>query len=120
VRPTAWRTSRTYPALGRRRRLRLDRAGRGHERHSDRGQVGDDRSLARPGETRRSPGRLPRSARPRGAGRSAASPQLTWAHVTTGDHEGDVTPAGRAFARLLRLLGAPVPGNPGPGPTFPR
>jgi len=53
-------------------------------------------------------------------GWSSSTINRTWAQATTGYNEGDVTPAGRAFARLLRLLGAPVRDNPGPGPTFPR
>lgn len=44
---------------------------------------------------------------------------LTYAAVTTGYHEGQQTQAGRAFARLLRELGAPTRDDPGPGPTFP-
>ena len=53
-------------------------------------------------------------------GWSTSTLNLTWAKATTGYYEGQKTPAGKAFARLLRLLGAPVRDNPGPGPTFPK
>jgi putative peptidoglycan binding protein len=43
---------------------------------------------------------------------------LTYAKTTTGYHEGEVTPAGRAFARLLKRLGAPVV-DVDDGPEFP-
>jgi RHS repeat-associated protein len=53
-------------------------------------------------------------------GWSTSTLNQTWAKQTTGYYEGQKTLAGRAFARLLRLLGAPVGDNPGSGPTFPR
>jgi RHS repeat-associated protein len=62
------------------------------------------------------PGRFPGIE----TGWSTATLNLTWAKHTTGYTEGQQTRAGKAFARLLRLLGAPTRDNPGPGPTFPR
>jgi hypothetical protein len=52
-------------------------------------------------------------------GWSSSTLNKTWAAATTGYTEGQQTKAGKAFARLLRLLGAPTLDNPGPGPTFP-
>lgn len=43
---------------------------------------------------------------------------LTWCAVTTGYVEGEESRAGKAFARMLKQVGAPVHSNPGPGPTF--
>lgn len=52
-------------------------------------------------------------------GWASGTTNLTWAAVTTGYHEGHETPAGIAFCRLLKQLGAPVVRDVGPGPTFP-
>jgi hypothetical protein len=49
-----------------------------------------------------------------------SSSTLNLAYAKATGHPHGVTEAGKAFARLLRLLGAPVRDNPGPGPTFPR
>ncbi len=51
-------------------------------------------------------------------GWSSATLNITYAKSTTGYHEGDVTPAGKAFARLLKRLGAPVV-DVDHGPEFP-
>jgi hypothetical protein len=52
-------------------------------------------------------------------GWSSETLNLTWAKKTTGYHEGDKTPAGKAFCRFLHSLGVPQRDDPGAGPEFP-
>jgi murein DD-endopeptidase MepM/ murein hydrolase activator NlpD len=51
-------------------------------------------------------------------GWSSPTLNLTRAAATTGYNEGERTPAGKAFARFLRSLGAPTLENPGPGSHY--
>jgi hypothetical protein len=51
-------------------------------------------------------------------GWSSETLNLTWAKKTTGYHEGERTPAGKAFCRFLHSLGVPQADNPGPGKEF--
>jgi prophage tail gpP-like protein len=52
-------------------------------------------------------------------GWSSPTLNLTYAKNTEGYYEGKVTEAGKAFARWLKALGAPVVKGAGTGPTFP-